>query len=196
MKGNKFAAMRQWFTDSLNLVRQWCGKMAGWLSIPFIILGLLGPFSQRWLFAFLAYASLWSLVWSQNREIKSLKSRAKNPEIAAYDDLDELVKQGDEMLGRFKKNAPPLPTESEFEQWNKRLITLAESCATATIPERNRLRGGSVLEVSTEEIMTVYLYVAQEHHETAAKLVSKLKVAREIMERLRRGNQMGRGEPA
>jgi hypothetical protein len=184
--------MVRWLEASFELVREWFGKMAGWISIPFMLLALFNVFSQRLMFAFLAYASLWSLVWSLNRENKSLKSRAKNPEIAAYDDLDELVKQGDEMLGRFKKNAPPLPTESEFEQWNERLITLAESCATTTIPERNRLRGGSALEVSSEEIMHVYMDVAKEHYDTAEKLVSKLKVAREIMQRLRRGNQMTR----
>jgi hypothetical protein len=110
--------------------------------------------------------------------------------MAAYDDLDDLVKQGDEMLERFKKNERPLPTESEFEKWNQRLITLAESCAT--IAQRNRLRAGSALEVETEQIMSVYTHVAREHHDTAAKLVSKLKVAREIMEGLRRENQIRR----
>jgi hypothetical protein len=190
VNGNRFAILAQWFTDSVNLVRKWCGKMAGWLSIPFIVFGLFGAFSQRWLFAFLAYASLWSLVWSQNREIKTLKSRAKSQEMAAYDELDELVKQGDEILERLKKNEPPLPTESEFEQWNQRLITLAGSCATIT--ERNRVRAGSVLNVADEEIMPVYLDVAAEHRDTAQKLVSKLKVAREIMERLRRENQIKR----
>jgi hypothetical protein len=48
------------------------------------------------------------------------------------------------------------------------------------------------LNVADEEIMPVYLDVAAEHRDTAQKLVSKLKVAREIMERLRRENQIKR----
>ena len=163
--------------------------MSGALSIPFALLAFFNVFSQRLLFAVLAYASLWLLVLSQDRRIKSLTSRAKHPAMAAYDDLDELVKQGEQMLQRLmlerlKKNEPPTPTESEFEKWNEELITVSESCAT--IDERNRLRASSPLEVTDQEILLAYTHVAKEHYDTVEKLVSKLYVARGIMNRLRR----------
>jgi len=162
---------------------EWWGVMAGALSIPFMLFGLFNV-SQRLLFFVLAYVALCLLVISQKNEIARLRSHTKKPEIAAYDDFDELLKEGDEMLERFKKNKPPLPTQIEFDRWDQRLITLAGSCAT--IPERNRLRDGSPMEIKNDaEMMQLYMDIPEEHHDIGVKLASKLKVSREIMKRLR-----------
>jgi hypothetical protein len=80
-------------------------------------------------------------------------------DIAVYDSLDELVKHGDAMLERFRNNETPLPTENEFQQWDKRLIALAESCAT--IEERNKPREGNPIHVTTEDIMSIYVTVGR-----------------------------------
>jgi hypothetical protein len=177
---DRFAEMMQWFKQFFQLVRGWWEKMAGWLSIPFMLLSLL---NHRLLFAVLAYACLWALVISQERQISELKSHTKKADIAVYDRFDELVKQGEAMLGEFKKNEPPLPTANEFEQWDKRLIALAESCAT--IAERNRLLGRNVSEIAGDETLQIYTSVSREHWPIAEKLFSKLKISREIMGRLR-----------
>jgi hypothetical protein len=89
------------------------------------------------------------------------------------------------MMDRLRgKNAQLI--EGEFEQWDAELIRLAESCSG--IVERNRLRDGTVMEIGDWEIMKLYLDVPKEYHSVAEKLFAKLKVAREIMERLRREN--------
>jgi hypothetical protein len=179
----RFAEMMQVFKDFFQLVRGWWGKMAGWLSIPFMLLSLLSLFSQRLLFALLAYASLGALAISQNRQIAKLRSNTKKLDIAVYDNFDELFKQGEAMLEKFKNNEAPLPTENQFQQWDKRLIALAESCAT--IEERNKLRVGNPVHVSSEDIMSLYMTVGTEHW-PIERLVSKLIISREIMARLRR----------
>jgi len=75
-----------------------------------------------------------------------------------------------------------LPTKNEFKQWDERLIEVAESCAT--IEERNKLQAGSLLHVTDEDAMAICMTVAAPPF--AEKLVSKLQISREIMERLRR----------
>ncbi len=156
--------------------------MAGALSIPFMLLAVFDGFSQRLLFGVLAYASLWALVISQNRQIAKLKSSSKKLDIALYDRFGELFKQGEAMMQKFLNNETPLPTENEFQQWDKRLIALAESCAT--IEEWTKLRAGNPIHVSSEDIMSIYMTVGTETF--APKLVAKLQISREIMGRLRR----------
>ncbi len=156
--------------------------MSGALSIPFALLALFNVFSQRLLFAVLAYASLLAVVIVQNWQISKLKSRTKKLDITSYDIFDDLFQQGEAMMQKFLKNETPLPTENEFQQWDKQLIALAESCAT--IEERNKLRAGSPLHVSTEDIMAIYLTVGTPTF--ADKLAAKLQISRKIMERLRR----------
>jgi hypothetical protein len=169
-----------------NLVREWWRTMAGAVSIPFAFLALF-DIRGRLLFGVLAYASLWALVISQNRQIAKLKRTTKKLDIALYDSFDDLFKQGDAMMKKFLNNETPLPTENEFQQWDKRLIALAESCAT--IEERNKLRVGSPLHVSTEDIIAIYMTV--DTPPFAETLVSKLQISREIMERLRRESSEG-----
>jgi hypothetical protein len=106
-----------------NLVREWWRTMAGALSIPFAFLALF-DIPGRLLFGVLAYASLWALVISQNREIAKLKRTTKKLDIALYDSFDELLKQGEAMMRKFLNNETPLPTENEFQQWDRRLIAL------------------------------------------------------------------------
>ena len=152
------------------------------MAVALSLTGIFRPLPKQVVAAALIGYTIIAAFYAWREQYHAAARREKNPVMAAYDGLDELVKQGHEMLERLKNAEPRLPTKSEFEKWNKRLITLAESCAT--IVERNRLRGGSVLEVGGEEIMNVYVHVAKEHYDTAEKLVSKLKIAREIMERL------------
>ena len=179
--------MQQWFKSCVDTVGKWWGIMSGALSIPFALLALFNVFSQRLLFGVLAYASLWALVISQNRQIAKLKRTTKKLDIALYDRFDELFKQGEAMMKKFLHNETPLPTENEFQQWDERLITLAESCAT--IEERNKLRAGSTLHVSSEDIMAIYMTV--DTPPFAETLVAKLQICREIMERLRRESSEG-----
>jgi hypothetical protein len=180
--------IRHWLEQSFHFIKKWWGLMSGWLSVPFMVAAALNFSSQRLIFASLAYASLGALVISQMKEIARLRRRTKKPEIAAYDDFDGLVKEGDAMLEKLKNNKPPLPTETEVIQWNERLITLAESCAT--ISERNRLRDGSVMEIKdAAEIMQLYVDIPnKEHYGIGEKLASKVKVSRKIMERLRQAS--------
>jgi hypothetical protein len=173
----------RWFKESVQLVWKWWRIMAGALSIPFALMAFFNLFpSLRLQFAVLAYVALWALVISQHRQISKLKSHPKKANIAAYDSLDGLIKQGEAMLEKFRKNESPLPTEKQFQQWDNLLIGLAESCAT--ISERDRLRAGSVLNIASDEIMQVYVNVPEEHWPIVEKLTSKLKVSRGIKSRL------------
>ena len=155
--------------------------MAGAISIPFAFLALFN-IPGRLLLAVLAYASLWALAISQNRQIAKLKSNTKKADIAVYDTFDELFKQGEAMMEKLLNNETPLPTENEFQQWDRRLIALAETCAT--IEERNKLRAGNPIHVSSKDIMSIYMTVGTETF--APKLAAKLQIGREIMGRLRR----------
>jgi hypothetical protein len=86
----------------------------------------------RLLFAALAYVSLWALVISQARQISRLQARTKNPNIAVYDNFDDIVKRGDAMMERYMKSEAP-PGE-EFYQWDNELI--ARVALPALIPPR------------------------------------------------------------
>src|SRR6266480_1044849 len=167
---NRFAKIVRCFKASFHLVEEWWGIMAGGFSIPFMLLALFNAFSQRLLFVVLAYASLWALVVSQNRQIAKLKSPTKRLDIAVYDSFNKLVEQGEAMLEKFERNEPPFPTENEFQHWDRRLIALAES--SATIAERDRLRSGNVPGIVTgNDIQWVYLSVRnREHWPIAEKL--------------------------
>jgi hypothetical protein len=87
------AQMKLVMVRFFNLVREWWGTMAGALSIPFTFLALFDT-SRRLLFAVLAYASLWALVISQNKQIAKLKSNIKKTDIAVYDTFRRTVPTG------------------------------------------------------------------------------------------------------
>ena len=100
---NGFAKIVQWFKDVAPLVRGWLGWMADWISIPFMLLALFNVFSQRLLFAALAYAALWALVYSQSRQIAKLKKTTKKFDIAVYDSFADLLKQGEAMMKKISR---------------------------------------------------------------------------------------------
>jgi hypothetical protein len=78
---NASAKTVRWFEQLFNLVREWWGKMAGWISIPFMLASFFNVFSQRLLFALLAYASLWSVVIAQARRLSELQKPKPSPNV-------------------------------------------------------------------------------------------------------------------
>ena len=182
MSANRFVVIARRVWEFVRPIGEWWGIMSGALSIPVMLLALFNVGSQRLLFAVLAYASLLAVVIVQNWQISKLKSRTKKLDITSYDSFDDLFQQGDAMMEKFLNNETPLPTKKEFQQWDKRLIALAESCAT--IEERNKLRAGSLLDVSSHDILAIYM--TADTPPFAESLVAKLQISREIMERLRR----------
>ena len=81
---NRFAKIVRWFEEFFDVVREWWGRMAGWISIPFMLLALFNVFSQRLLFAVLSYASLWALAISQVRRISELQKRLELPNVTLH----------------------------------------------------------------------------------------------------------------
>ena len=72
MSAKRFAVSARWIKEFVRLVGEWWGIMAGALSIPFLLLSLFNVFSGRFLFAALAYASLWVQIIAQHRRISAL----------------------------------------------------------------------------------------------------------------------------
>ena len=64
MSTNRFLVTARWVKELVRPVGEWWA-MSGALSIPFAFLALFNVFSGRFLFAALAYASLWVLVIAQ-----------------------------------------------------------------------------------------------------------------------------------
>jgi hypothetical protein len=95
--------------------------------------------------------SLWALVISQARQISRLQARTKNPNIAVYDNFDDIVKRGDAMMERYMKSEAP-PGE-EFYQWDNELIAMAN--LHCKLSERNRLRGASVMDMNAQGAMHI-----------------------------------------
>ena len=72
----------RWLKTWADTVGTWWGIMSGAFSIPFAFLMLF--FSQQWLFATLAYLSLWVLVISQARRISELQKRLESPNLELH----------------------------------------------------------------------------------------------------------------
>ena len=63
----------QWIKEFVRPIGESWAIMSGALSIPFAFLALFNAFSGRFLFAALAYVSLWVLVIAQHRRISELQ---------------------------------------------------------------------------------------------------------------------------
>jgi hypothetical protein len=72
MVRTKFAAKAQWLKEFVRPIGAWWAIMSGAVSIPFAFLALFNVFSAGFLFAALAYVSLWVLVVSLYRRTSGL----------------------------------------------------------------------------------------------------------------------------
>jgi len=72
VSGIKFAAMLLWLEEFVRPIGAWWAIMSGAGSIPFMFLALFNVFSAGFLFAALAYVSLWVLVVSLYRRASAL----------------------------------------------------------------------------------------------------------------------------
>jgi hypothetical protein len=94
----RIAVAARWAKTWADTVGTWWGIMSGAFSIPFAFLMFF--FSQRWLFATLAYLSLWVLVISQGRRISELQKRLELPNVKLHVGRD-LIDGADDFDGPF-----------------------------------------------------------------------------------------------
>jgi hypothetical protein len=134
--------MRRWFKNSFAIIREWLGTMAGWISIPFAFLALLNVFSQRLMFAALAYASLWALVAAQAKRISELQKRVSFPDVALHAGRDLL-----EVAEDFDARAPACWVRGTIKNIGERAV---KGCCLKLLklqgqnlpPEANKVKNG------------------------------------------------------